>query len=429
MRMLAGFAAPLVIGVLAASAHAQLPTRENYLHFIPHAPRIMGQAAASERLQLFGDVGDPVYDDTDPRDGIDDRRGRRLLALGERFSPILRRNTYHVPRSFEDVLGERVNLYADTWREGELVASAALDLGPPLDEATLVLEPALGDDGGPDRTRVAPDDAELATLLRSFHPRRTVSNVVPPEGTLETVLYFDVPGENETTWRRLHGRRLPERTRIYLHPFIHDAQEPAGDAAYELVLQFWFYYPYNDGGNNHEGDWEHVNVVVTTEARAAGGEDDPAKRGLLTDYDIGRILGSDDPLPLDSLRIWYVSYYFHNLVMRVDYLDIAAGGTLWSRRESGDGAIHVWEDTAAGSSWLAGGWLLTRSATSRGTTRARTSSSISGRASRVPTTATPTGPIPSRASGGRSVRSTPRRRYPATSCRGCERTRLCHGTS
>jgi hypothetical protein len=28
----------------------------------------------------------------------------------------------------------------------------------------------------------------------------------------------------------------------------------------ETVVQYWFFYPYNDGYNNHEGDWEHINV-------------------------------------------------------------------------------------------------------------------------------------------------------------------------
>jgi hypothetical protein len=29
-----------------------------------------------------------------------------------------------------------------------------------------------------------------------------------------------------------------------------------------LGIQYWFYYPYDKFTNNHEGDWEHINVVV-----------------------------------------------------------------------------------------------------------------------------------------------------------------------
>lgn len=33
----------------------------------------------------------------------------------------------------------------------------------------------------------------------------------------------------------------------------------------ELVIQYWFFYPFNNSGNRHEGDWEHINVVVSSE--------------------------------------------------------------------------------------------------------------------------------------------------------------------
>jgi len=29
-----------------------------------------------------------------------------------------------------------------------------------------------------------------------------------------------------------------------------------------LAIQYWFYYPYNEWINHHEGDWEHVNVIL-----------------------------------------------------------------------------------------------------------------------------------------------------------------------
>lgn len=28
------------------------------------------------------------------------------------------------------------------------------------------------------------------------------------------------------------------------------------------VIQYWFYYPFNDASNIHEGDWEHIAVIV-----------------------------------------------------------------------------------------------------------------------------------------------------------------------
>ncbi|NIT36405.1 MAG: hypothetical protein GTN49_07880, partial [candidate division Zixibacteria bacterium] len=30
------------------------------------------------------------------------------------------------------------------------------------------------------------------------------------------------------------------------------------------VIQYWFFYPFNDWVNDHEGDWEHINVRITS---------------------------------------------------------------------------------------------------------------------------------------------------------------------
>ena len=44
------------------------------------------------------------------------------------------------------------------------------------------------------------------------------------------------------------------RHTIYVHFFIENG---------EVVIQYWIFYPFNDGYNNHEGDWEHINVIIT----------------------------------------------------------------------------------------------------------------------------------------------------------------------
>lgn len=43
---------------------------------------------------------------------------------------------------------------------------------------------------------------------------------------------------------------------IYSHMFVEDNS---------IVIQYWTFYPYNDFVNNHEGDWEHVNVWVSAQ--------------------------------------------------------------------------------------------------------------------------------------------------------------------
>ncbi len=41
---------------------------------------------------------------------------------------------------------------------------------------------------------------------------------------------------------------------VYAHFFWHSGKP---------VIQYWMYYPYNDGYNNHEADWEHINVRIS----------------------------------------------------------------------------------------------------------------------------------------------------------------------
>jgi hypothetical protein len=38
-------------------------------------------------------------------------------------------------------------------------------------------------------------------------------------------------------------------------------------AAGQLALQYWFYYPFNEWVNHHEGDWEHIEVIVQGPSR------------------------------------------------------------------------------------------------------------------------------------------------------------------
>jgi len=33
----------------------------------------------------------------------------------------------------------------------------------------------------------------------------------------------------------------------------------------ETVIQYWFFYPFNPAANRHEGDWEHINVVLDSQ--------------------------------------------------------------------------------------------------------------------------------------------------------------------
>lgn len=77
--------------------------------------------------------------------------------------------------------------------------------------------------------------------------------------------YFDYGGpDNQTegawpnTYQNGNGYVLPAAQydpKVYVHFHI------AGSNCY---IQYWAFYPYNDGVNNHEGDWEHIAVRISS---------------------------------------------------------------------------------------------------------------------------------------------------------------------
>jgi len=71
------------------------------------------------------------------------------------------------------------------------------------------------------------------------------------------------PGWQEASWldrwREIQGddpTAAPYRPLHYVHLAWFDRDQEL------LLIQYWFFYPFNKFSNNHEGDWEHVNVLV-----------------------------------------------------------------------------------------------------------------------------------------------------------------------
>src|SRR5690242_20996401 len=132
-------ACALAVGGLAGGA--QQLSRAAYFDYLPPVPRIVSQTSASARLQLFGDARDSGFRDVAPIDGIDDRRAARLLLIAERFSPVMRRNNFSVPRDLDGTMGPVHTLSVDSWKRGTLVQSESIALGSSTDGATLAGEP------------------------------------------------------------------------------------------------------------------------------------------------------------------------------------------------------------------------------------------------------------------------------------------------
>ena len=324
-------ACALALGGHAAGAQ-QLP-RAAYYDYLPPAPRIVSQTSASARLHLFGDARDSGFRDAAPTDGIDDRRAAQLLFIAERFSPILRRNNFSVPRDLDGTMGLVHTLSVDSWRRGRLVQSESIALGHSTDGATLAGEPR-------DAVDAAMHRRDLERLRQLVRDRSAPRPVVPAEGETELVLFFDQPGTDLASWRRTFSRRDPTRgSKVFAHPFIHEMSDAAdARARYLLVMQYWFFYPFNDAVNTHEGDWEHINVLITTAERAAAARS--FRGALLTEDEVQRILTPAYDVK-DSLIIGAVDYFFHQNVSTVDYL--AARSDVDPVRPTGD-SRYVWED-------------------------------------------------------------------------------------
>lgn len=78
-------------------------------------------------------------------------------------------------------------------------------------------------------------------------------------GVMSRVLFFDWPGNVPSEWNSAYSiERLSNQ-------FAHTTYAHLFKSECNYVIQYWFYYPYNDFVNNHEGDWEHINVNISSQ--------------------------------------------------------------------------------------------------------------------------------------------------------------------
>jgi hypothetical protein len=342
----------LLLAGLARLGWAQEIPKARYIDYEPlAAPRIVEQTGASERFHLFGDRADPAYRDGTPVDGIDRHRHDLLLALAVRFAPYMVKNTTNLPMDFAWFINGRTSfpLYIDTWdvatARGHLLRTDLVDF------AALPGAPCLGAGASAAEPSANPrDDCRLLELLQRFGPggardRARESATAAPENDLVHILYFDFPGQGPKTWKIEFEKAVSGQlaghyegfAKIYAHPFIHEvAGTSTADSAYELVIQYWFFYPYNDSGNKHEGDWEHINVVITLRdhlapLRAEGME------SLLAGHE-----------PAQRLVIGRVEYYFHHNVFLMDYTT----PNVYLPREEWQQQLHRLQPERLGERWV-----------------------------------------------------------------------------
>jgi hypothetical protein len=329
---------------------AQAIPKPDYVTYLPREILLPVQATTGNGLfHLFGDTTAPDYRDEVPRDGIDDARESWFRALAVRFAPWLVRNTVDFPMDFRRFVegGDASTLFIDaldlSQAHPRLVSTETVEFGRLADA------PCQSDALGSSTPVVdTTPDCRLLQLVGRFAPEPArVASLPRPDLDLHYVMYFDFPGEDPPSWNRefegpVRGsiaRKYIGYAKSFVHPFVQDV--PGSNYAatrYELVLQYWFFYPYNDAGNTHEGDWEHINVVVTRRADGATPWSAAVMKQIL-----------EQPALLDELVIRRVEYYFHHWVFIADYMtpDVYAVTADWERevkslREERVGEREIW---------------------------------------------------------------------------------------
>ncbi len=359
-------AALVLPGLLPQRLDAQPIPKEDYIQYLPLSyAQIKRQADATAALTLYGDPDDPAYRDVEPLDGIDDQRHDVLMDLAVRFAPYMVQNTTAIPMDHKKFFEQsaRFPLYVDTWdifpEKPAILSTDAIDfvaLATDSCEMSARARPdpgsALSNEPPPPPVDPTRDDCRLLGLLDEFHPEHPTNErfhtaAVAPDKELFKVMYFDYPGYSPKTWREVYRDAYTDKLPLkyhsfiksYVHPFIHTIRSLDGEArGYELVYQYWFFYAFNDGGNNHEGDWEHINVVISPRSR------------------IGQHLGPADIEQMmttgasgnDPLVISRVEYGFHHKVMTLDY----AQPNVYLPREAWEDDIDHRTEERASQSWF-----------------------------------------------------------------------------
>jgi len=175
--------------------------------------------------------------------------------------------------------------------------------------------------------KIFTDDCMLLALLHEFYPSNPGNETLHElqEDTYYKpfkVMYFDFPGHDEESWKEVfvdqYSKGLPRKyhdsAKTYVHPFIYeDTTHSDREERYEFVLQYWLFYLTNDGGNNHEGDWEHINVIISPldkiNRRLTAGEIQSILEG-------NGLQGAEQG---EQLVIQRSEFYFHHYVMILDY--------------------------------------------------------------------------------------------------------------
>ncbi|HEX2427276.1 MAG TPA: hypothetical protein VHI53_05075, partial [Gaiellaceae bacterium] len=88
------------------------------------------------------------------------------------------------------------------------------------------------------------------------------------------------------------ARRLTQGSKPTV--YAHVVSEPGRPG--KVALQYWFFYPFNDFNNTHEGDWEMIQLVFDANDARAALDQDPVDVGYSSHEGAERASRDDDKL-------------------------------------------------------------------------------------------------------------------------------------
>ena len=120
---------------------------------------------------------------------------------------------------------------------------------------------------------------EPTVALRGPWNRTDLIKIGPEASDLDNryEYHLDFPGDplDAGCTYELWARRLTTGTKPTV--YAHIATDPAYPG--KLALQYWFFYPFNDFNNTHEGDWEMTQLVFDAPVATEALKQDPARIG------------------------------------------------------------------------------------------------------------------------------------------------------
>jgi hypothetical protein len=102
------------------------------------------------------------------------------------------------------------------------------------------------------------------------------------------------PGCDYNRW----AQRLTEGSQPVVYAHVVDEDGHPG----QLALQYWFFYPFNDFNNTHEGDWEMIQLLFDAPDAAAALAAEPVEVGYSSHEGAERAGWDDEKLELDTGR-------------------------------------------------------------------------------------------------------------------------------